>query len=70
MGSALGVIASFMTLAFGPSSLTLPDYGWSVRGRTRGRSESSNMVRMQTGTGASGRGAHRRWKKRRAAGRY
>jgi hypothetical protein len=31
---------------------------------------TGSMVRMQIGTGAGGRGAHRRWKKRRAAGRY
>lgn len=65
---AVGLLASaFATM---PGGFTLPP-ALSARGGYAGASDGTgSMVRMQTGTGAGGRGAHRRWKKRRAAGRY
>lgn len=68
LGAALG----FLAAAMAPLTLVLAPLGLEpVRRDYAGADDgASSMVRMQSHTGAGGRGAHRRWKKRRAAGIY
>lgn len=65
---AVGLLAAAFAVA--PGGFALPPMP-TLRGGYAGPADGAgSMVRMQSHTGAGGRGAHRRWKRRRAAGRY